>query len=149
MNRFRGQWSIYWGYFGFAVLGIGLALWQGIVYHDKTTGTVVSARVDDCQVDPVKGVDVTCTGTWPVGVSLPAGSRRTRGVIDGVDIPDMGRTVKVHLHGGRAYAQTRLVAPAVFFFIGILMALGFVGAAWRKAGASRRTPATTAGLPAG
>ena len=146
MSRFRGQWSTYGGYFGFAVLGIGLALWQGIVYHDKTSGTIVSARVDDCQVDPVKGVVVTCTGTWPVGVSP---SRRSRGVIDGVDIPDMGRTVKVHVHGGRAYAQTRLVAPAVFFFIGILMALGFVYAAWRKAGASRRPLTGTAGLPAG
>jgi hypothetical protein len=34
-----------------------------------------------------------------------------------------------------------LVAPVVFFFIGILMALGFVAAAWRKAGASRPRPA--------
>jgi hypothetical protein len=141
MSRFRGQWGVYWGYFGFAVLGVGLALWQGAVYHDKTTGRVVSARVDDCKVDPVKGVAVTCTGTWPVGAAAPAGAQRTHGVVDGVDIPDMGRTVKVHLHGGSAYAQTRLVAPVVFFFIGILMALGFVVAAWRKAGASRPRPA--------
>jgi hypothetical protein len=130
MSRFRGRWGDLWGYFGFAVLGIGLAAWQGIVYHDKTTGTIVRATVGDCQVDRVKGVAVTCTGTWQVG------GRRTPGVIDGVDIPDIGRTVMVHLHGGTAYAQTRLVAPAVFFFVGILFALGIVSAAWRTAGAA-------------
>jgi hypothetical protein len=148
MSRFQGRSSDYWGYFGFAVLGIGLALWQGVVYHDKTTGTIVSARVDDCQVDPVKGVAVTCTGIWPVGGALPAGHRLVHGVIDGVDIPDIGRTVAVHLHGGTAYAQTRLVAPAVFFFIGILMAMGFLAAAWRKAGASGHQPPPS-GLPSG
>jgi hypothetical protein len=85
---------------------------------------------------------VTCTGTWRVG------DRRVHGVIDGVDIPDMGRTVRVHLHGGTAYVQTRLVAPVVFFFIGILVALGFLAAAWRNAGRSRpRAP--VAGLPSG
>ena len=38
MSRFRGRWSDVWPYFGFALLGIGLAVWQGVVYHDKTTG---------------------------------------------------------------------------------------------------------------
>lgn len=149
MGRFRGRWSDYWPYFGFALLGIGLAAWQGTVYHDKTTGSIVRARVDDCRVDPVKGVSVTCTGTWPVGVSLPPGGRRTHGVVDGVEIADIGRTVKVRLHGGTAYAQTRLVAPAIFFFVGMIIALGFVYAAWWNAGASRRRQAAHSGLPTG
>ena len=148
MTRFKGQWDVYWPYFGFAVLGIALALWQGIVVHDKTTGRVVSAKVQDCQVDPVNGKVVTCTGFWPVGVALPAGQHLVHGVIDGADIPDMGRTVSVRLHGGTAYAQVRLVAPVVFFFVGLLFALAWVVVAWRKAGATRPPPAV-AGLPSG
>jgi hypothetical protein len=145
MSRFRGRLNAYWAYFGFALLGIGLAGWQGADYHHKTTGTVVRARVDDCQIDPVNGVDVTCTGTWRV----PNGHRPSHGVIEGVGIPDIGRTVDVRVHGGTGYAHAQLAAPAVFFFVGILMALGVVCAAWRNAGRSRSRQTTPAGLPSG
>jgi hypothetical protein len=149
MSRFQGRWKDYWPYFGFALLGIALAVWEGSVYHNKTTGTVVLAHVDDCQVDPVKGVDTTCTGTWPVGRAVPAAPQRSHGTIDGVDIPDIGRTVQVRVHGGTAYAHARLVAPAVFFFVGLLFALGWTYAAWRNAGASRPRPVAASGLPSG
>jgi hypothetical protein len=148
VSRFRGQWSVYWGYFGFAVLGLGLAFWQGLVYHDKTTGRIVLAHIQDCQVDPVKGKAVTCTGIWPVGAHAPADVPRTHGTIDGADIPDMYKTVKVHLHGHTAYIQNRTAAPIVFFFVGLLMAVRFIVVAWRKAGPPRST-AATAGLPSG
>jgi hypothetical protein len=128
----RERWSQLWPYVGFALIGIGLAFWQGLVYHHKTTGTVVTARVVDCQPDPVKGVVVTCRGTWVLD------DHRVDGTIDGVDIPDMGRTVKARVHGGTAYAHRRLAAPAVFFFVGILMALGFLYAGWRNVLAPRR-----------
>lgn len=145
MSRFRGQWNVYWPYLAFALIGIALALWEGADYHAKTTGTIVPARVDDCQVDPVKGTDVTCKGTWPVGVALPAGQHRRHGTIDGVDIPDMYRTVQVRVHGGTAYAHRRLAAPLVLFFFGIAFALAWLYAAWRKAGATRRRQVAAAG----
>jgi hypothetical protein len=148
VTRFQGRWRDYWAYLGFALIGIGLAFWQGAVYHDKTTGTVVLARVDDCQVNSVKGIVVSCTGTWPVDHLLPPGRHLSHGGVDGVDIPDIGRTVEVRVHGGTAYAHTRLIAPAVFFFVGILMALAFLYAAWRNAGRTRSAPAV-AGLPSG
>lgn len=128
MSRFRGRWRTYWPYLGFAAIGIGLALWQGAVLADKVSGTVVHARIDDCRPDPVKGVVVRCTGSWP------RGGARTHGVVDGVDIGDIGRTVTARLHGHTAYAHTRIVAPAVFLAVGVLIALGFLGAAWRDAG---------------
>src|SRR5437763_5975048 len=122
MGRFSGRWGEFAPYFIFALLGIGLAAWQGAVYHHKTTGTIVTATVHDCRVDPVKGRAVTCVGTWPVA---PAADRHVHGTVDGVAIRDIGRTVKVHLHGGTAYAQTLTVAPAVLFFVGILFALAW------------------------
>lgn len=129
LRRFRGRWGVYWPYFGFAVLGIGLAAWQGAVYHHKTSGTVVRAHVADCRADPVKGVVVTCTGTW----ARPGGGT-AHGTVDGVDMPDIGRTVAAHLHGATAYVQSHVLAPAVLFVVGLLVALGFLGAAWRSAG---------------
>jgi hypothetical protein len=53
----------------------------------------------------------------------------------------------VHLDGGTAYAQTRLVAPAVFFFVGIRFALGIVYAAWRTAGAAASRSSAGQGRP--
>ncbi len=49
----------------------------------------------------------------------------------------------------RRTPQTRLVAPAIFFFVGIIIALAFVCAAWRNAAASRPRPAASSGLPTG
>jgi hypothetical protein len=137
MSRFRGQWVAYWPFWGFALVGIALAAWEGFSYHNKTAGTVVLARVDDCQVDPVKGVDVTCKGEWPAG---SRGELLHHGTIDGVDISDMGRTLKVRVHGGTAYAHTRLIAPVVFFFVGLAIAAGFAYGAWRNAGRASAVP---------
>jgi hypothetical protein len=146
MGRPSGRWGEFAPYFIFALLGIGLAVWQGLVYHHKTTGTVVAATVQDCRVDPVKGRAVTCVGTWPVA---PAADRHAHGTVDGVAIRDIGRTVRVHLHGRTAYAQTLTAAPAALFFVGLLFALAWVVAAWRKAGKRRAKSQTPAGLPAG
>jgi hypothetical protein len=133
VSRFKGRWGALWPFWGFAAIGLALALWQGETYHNKTTGPIVGARVDDCDVHGGKGATVvTCTGHWTVA------GRRQRGGIDGVDIPDMYKTVRGHLHGGTVYAQRRLVAPLVFFFVGLLMAAGFLVAAWRVAGKQAR-----------
>ena len=150
VSRFRGQWGTYWPFWGFALIGIALAAWEGFSYHNKTTGTVVLARVDDCQVSHgYKGdAAVTCRGTWPVDRRLPAGQQRRHGTIDDADVGDLYRTIKVRIHGGTAYAQTRFIAPAVLFFVGLLFAAGWIYAAWRNAGASRRA-APAAGLPSG
>jgi hypothetical protein len=133
----------YWPFWGFALIGVALAVWEGYAYHNKTSGTVVSVKVEDCRVDPVKARASTCTGTWVLD------GRRERGTIEDVGVDDIGRTVKAHLHDGRAWAHNRLIAPVVFFFVGILFALGWIYAAWRNAGANRPRPAAAAGLPSG
>src|SRR5262245_10482661 len=128
MGRFRGRGREYWPYWGFALIGIALVVWEGYTFHNKTSGKVVMATVVDCRVDSVKGTDETCTGSWP---------GRAHGTIDGVDTSDIGHTVKVRVHHGTAYARTRLVAPVVFFFVGIAFAGAWVYAAWRNAGRGR------------
>ena len=131
MSRFRGRWSAFWPFWGFALIGIALAAWEGFSYHQKTSGTAVLARVDDCRVDPVKGAAVTCTGTWP------AGRQRAHGTIEDAGIDDLHHTIRVRIHGATAYARNRFVAPAVLFFVGLLFAAGWSYGAWRNAGASR------------
>ncbi|MEA2686354.1 MAG: hypothetical protein QOE93_1549, partial [Actinomycetota bacterium] len=80
--------------FALAFVGGGL-----LILRTQRTGARATATVTACH----HGYrTVTCTGRWIAGGSLLEGGHVVFGTIDGAAPADVGDTLEVRLHGGRA-----------------------------------------------
>jgi len=90
-------------------------------YHDQRTGIATTAKVSNCTGRGGKyGNGIHCNGTWVVGGPLFDGGRVVYGPIENVSKGDVGKTVDVHVHGGRA-TRTGLGTPILLLVLGVIV----------------------------
>jgi hypothetical protein len=97
--------------------GVGMIVAGAIQFQNVTTGPVTRAKVEDCEV-PSTGTVETCTGSWRVG------GRSDSGKVDGATIDDIDHTVKVRVHGHKAFMPS-LSLPIILVVLGLLIAGAF------------------------
>jgi hypothetical protein len=94
------------------------------VFTAQRTGERTTATVTGCVQRPARYGGTSCTGRWVSGGSLVGGGGHVeRGTIEGADKGDLGKTLDVHVSGGRAYTES-LRLPIVLAGIGLAFALG-------------------------
>jgi hypothetical protein len=116
-----------WWMRGLIVLGVlgGLAIvGAGIVdLVQDETGTRVEATVTECHGLDTTSTNVTCTGTWVVGGSVPGTGHVVVGDISGAHDKDVGKTLPVTIRGGTAYTRG-LLLPLILLGVGVLVGAG-------------------------
>ena len=119
------------------LVSLGLFAWAGWSYHQSFSGPTVQAVVDHCETHGYgRHRHTTCTGHWDQN------GQRATGEIEGAGSGDEGSTLKAHVHGDTAYAES-MVLPIVAGVIGLvlLIAAGVWGVAgMRRSGAVAMTP---------
>ena len=129
------------------MLGVGIGMLVGAVvtYSDAHSGRGATVKVSECHGGGYRyGSGTHCTGTWATGGPLVGGNGHVViGTIDNAGYSDIGKTIRVRIHGDRATKpQARL--PIILFVLGLLIAGSGIYFAWLWQGSVRasRAPAT-------
>lgn len=109
--------------------GLGLVVGGVVRLHQGESGVKAVATVSECHATSNgKTTDVECSGSWVQGGSLLDNGHVVIGRVDGANSGDVGKHLKVRIHGSTAYTHS-LRIPIVLFVVGGLMALfgGYFG----------------------
>jgi hypothetical protein len=122
-----------------------------IVYHDTTTGQITTAKVSECHSPGTAyGHSEVCSGAFVTGGALVGGNGHVViGTIEGATYDDIGKTLKVRVHGHKAYIPS-VRLPIILFAIGLFIAGTFLYTAWNQwvtSAPAKPRDTTVAGLP--
>lgn len=96
------------------------------------SGPAATATVTHCEPYlNANTIDIHCVGTWTVG------GRAVTGTIVGVDYPDVGKTISVHVHQDAAYSPS-LLPPIMLLVLGVFLT-GVTVYAFRRSAKTARS----------
>jgi hypothetical protein len=138
-------------FIAFSLVGIGMMVGGAIVYRNATTGPITTVRVSECHTPGTAyGHSEVCSGAFVTGGALVGGNGHVViGTIEGATSEDIGKTLKVRVHGGRAYIPS-IRLPIILFVMGLFIAGTFLYTAWsmwETSAPPKPRETTVAGLP--